>query len=88
MDMIRHQAKGMDSVIIFLNPFSYETEKPEVIRSLAENLLARVPAHNNVVNRPCIVNSWFPGHKVIIFPNSKNESLTPFSWVALCWDLL
>jgi hypothetical protein len=66
MDMIRHQTKGMDPVIIFFNPLPYETKKTEIIRALGENLLARVPPHNNVVNRPCVVNSWFPRHKFII----------------------
>ncbi len=51
MDVIRHQTKAMNAVIILFNPLPYETQETEIIRDLEEYLLACVPPYQNVVKR-------------------------------------
>ena len=63
VNVILHQAKGVDLPLCFGCGFVQGREKPLAIVIILENGLAPVAAAHHVVNRAGIFNAQGPGHR-------------------------
>jgi hypothetical protein len=72
MDMITHQAKGIDAVSESLDPLLDQKEESSAILVIEENALPAVAAQDDVVERPRVVNPWFASHAIMLYHELLN----------------
>lgn len=79
MDMVRHEAEGMDAIPETLNAFLDQQEKPRAVTVIEEDVLAAIAAKDDVINGAGIMKSRFAWHGRSVVENVRLSSLTLFA---------
>jgi hypothetical protein len=66
MNMVGHQAVGMDTEAEFFDGFLQEEEKTAPVAVIEEDVLPGVPAQDDVIESAGIVDALFAGHGEIL----------------------
>jgi hypothetical protein len=77
MNVITHQAEGMDAVPESLSAALKQKEKAGTIRLIEKSVLAIVSAKDDVVDSTWKMNARFSGHNAILQGFAHLSSLTP-----------
>jgi hypothetical protein len=78
VDVIRHQAKRMNTITVPLDPFLEQQVEAISVGIIIKDVLPGVSTQYHMVECSRKMNSWFSGHGMILPPNSTIASLTPY----------
>ena len=78
VDVIAHQAEGVDTMPEPLGPFLQQEIEPSPVPVIEEDGLPCVAAQGNMIQRAWIVDSWLTGHDPMLNNNLRVCKPDPF----------
>lgn len=77
MDVVGHQAEGVDTAVEFFHRPLQEERQPQPVAVIEEYLVTGVTAQDDVIDGAGIMDAGFTCHRGNVSVNSRKSSLTP-----------